>query len=73
MEEDNRQVKIHGIQQRTLPEWMMYASEESGETAKAITEFIYRGTSGYDIVKESIQAATLHLKIADMILEELES
>ena len=64
--EDIRQLNKWGIQDRSPSEWLMFATEELGETAKAIGEFQYRGGLAEDVVKEAIQTATLMLKIAEM-------
>ena len=65
-EENIRQIKKWGIQDHEPFEWLMFATEELGETAKAIGEFQYRGGLAEDVVKEAIQTATLMLKIAEM-------
>lgn len=66
-EENQRQLSKWGVQSHTLPEWLMYLTEEVGELAKAISEFMYRGGKSGDIYDEAIQAATLAVKIAEMI------
>ncbi len=67
-EEQDRQIAKWGIQDRHPFEWLAYATEEHGELAQAISEFVYRGGLQSAVVKEAIQAATLHLKIAEMFL-----
>ena len=64
--ENQRQLDKWGIQDCLPEEWLMYATEELGELAQAIGEFIYRNGSPQDVVKEAIQTATLSLKIAEM-------
>ena len=66
--ENKRQVKKWGVQDRHPFEWLAYATEEHGELAQAISEYEYRSGKSSDVVKEAIQAATLHLKIAEMFL-----
>ncbi len=64
--ENARQLKKWGVQDHEPFEWLGFATEEIGETAKAISEFIYRGGSAKNVVKEAIETATLMLKIAEM-------
>ncbi len=66
LRENQRQLDKWGVQNRTSEEWLMFATEELGETAKAIGEWEYRGGLAEDVVKEAIQTATLMLKIAEM-------
>lgn len=66
--EHEAQMKKWGSQNRTLPEWLMYLVEEVGELADAMGEFIYREGDPSDIYNESIQIATLAMKIAEMIM-----
>lgn len=68
LQENRRQLKKWGIQDRTPFEWLAYATEELGEMAKAISEWVYRDGPPSEVVKEAIQAATLSLKIAEMFL-----
>lgn len=65
--ENLRQLTLWGIQKRTLAEWMLFLTEETGELAKAIAEYTYREGLPSDIYKEAIETATLALKIAEMI------
>jgi len=65
--EGKNQVAKWGVQEHTLIEWLMYTTEELGELAKAISEFVYRGGTTTEIYKEAIQVVTLALKIAEMI------
>jgi len=65
-DENVRQLKKWGVQDRTPFEWMAYLTEEVGELSKAICEMIYRKGSHRDIVDEAIQVATLAIKIAEM-------
>ncbi len=67
-DENTKQIKKWGIQDHSPEEWLMYATEELGETAKAISEFSYRGGSSKNVVKEAVQTTTLMLKIAEMFL-----
>ncbi len=64
--ENERQIQKWGVQERSPFEWETYLSEEVGEVAEAISEFVYRNGTREDIFKESIQVATLALKIAEM-------
>lgn len=64
--ENIAQLEKWGVQDRSSAEWLMFATEELGETAKAIGEFQFRGGLAEDVVKEAIQTATLCLKIAEM-------
>ena len=68
VDEDYKQVKKWGFQKHSPFEWLAYTTEELGELSKAISEYIYRGGSVDDIVKEAIQTATLSIKIAQMFL-----
>lgn len=71
--ESFRQLEKWGIQKHTLPEWLMFTTEELGELANAISEFMYREGKPEEIFFEAIQVATLALKIAEMIkLQEIE-
>lgn len=65
--ENERQLCKWGVQTHSLPEWHLYTSEELGELAEAIAEYMYRGGSKEEIYKEAIQTATLCLKIAEMV------
>lgn len=67
-EENIRQLKKWGIQDRTPFEWMTYTTEEFGELAGAISEHAYRNGLQSSVVKEAIHTATLCLKIAEMYL-----
>lgn len=69
--ENQKQLDKWGIQNHSPEEWLMYATEELGETAQAIGEFEYRGGMAEDVVKEAIQTATLMLKIAEMFQDLL--
>lgn len=40
--ESFNQLNKWGIQKHTLPEWLMFTTEELGELSKAISEFVYR-------------------------------
>lgn len=66
-EENQKQLTKWGVQKRTLPEWMLYLTEEVGELAQAIGEITYRNGTVEDVYKEAIQCATLSCKIAEMI------
>ncbi len=69
--ENVRQLEKWGIQDHEPFEWLGYATEELGETAKAIGEFSYCGGLVEDVIKEAIQTATLMLKIAEMFQDLL--
>ena len=66
--EHENQIKKWGVQTHTLFEWCNYTTEELGEVAKAISENEYRDGDIDEIIKESIQVATLSLKIAEMCM-----
>lgn len=69
--ENRNQIRKWGLQKHTLAEWLMFTTEELGELAKAISEFVYRDGTPKEIYFEAIQTATLALKIAEIIeLEE---
>ncbi len=68
-DENLRQLDKGGIQDHEPFEWLGFATEELGETAKAIGEWSYRGGAARDVVKEAIQTATLMLKIAEMFID----
>ncbi len=72
-DENIRQIDKWGIQDHEPFEWLGFATEELGETAKAIGEWSYRGGFAEDVVKEAIQTATLMLKIAEMFQDLLVS
>jgi NTP pyrophosphatase (non-canonical NTP hydrolase) len=65
-EENSRQLKKWGIQDRTPFEWLAFLTEEIGELSQAITENHFMNGKSSEVVKEAIQAATLVLKIAEM-------
>ena len=69
-EENLKQIKKWGIQNRSAFEWMTYTVEELGELAEAISECEYRGGSTGKIISEAFQVATLTLKIAEMYLTQ---
>lgn len=66
IDENDSQLRKWGVQTRTLPEWIMFLIEEVGEIADAIGEFLYRNGEPIAIYTESIQSATLALKIAEI-------
>lgn len=68
-EESLRQISKVGIQDYDPFEWLAYITEEVGELSQAISEFKYRRGLQSNIIKESVQAATLLLKVAEMFLE----
>jgi hypothetical protein len=71
MHENLRQLEKWGVQDHSPESWLMFATEELGETAQAIGECEYRGGLAEDVVKEAIQTATLMLKIAEMFQDLL--
>ena len=73
LKENILQLDKWGIQVHEPAEWLMFATEELGETADAISEWQYRGGSAENVVKEAIQTATLMLKIAEMYQVLVES
>jgi hypothetical protein len=64
--ENLTQIKKWGIQERTLPEWLMFLGEEVGELNEACAEFEYRNGDIDNIAKEALQVATLALKIMEI-------
>lgn len=66
LHENLRQLEKWGVQDHLPSEWLMFATEELGELAKAISEWNYRNGNAKNVVKEAIQTATLALKIAEM-------
>ena len=70
-DESARQLNKWGIQDRVPFEWLAYIHEESGELAKAISEWTYRDGTPMEVVGEAIQLATLSLKVAEMFLYQL--
>jgi NTP pyrophosphatase (non-canonical NTP hydrolase) len=70
--ENTNQINKWGIQRHSLPVWFTILSEEVGELAKEILEYTYNKSSRIKIHNESIQVATLALKIAEMIIKEAE-
>lgn len=68
MAENLRQLKKWGVQRHTLPEWLMYLGEEVGELNQAAGDYYHGRASRTDKARaEAIQAATLALKIAEML------
>lgn len=68
-QENYNQIKKWGIQSRTPFEWLAFTTEELGELSNAISEYEYRNGTIDDIIDESIQTATLSLKIAEMYID----
>ena len=52
LHENLRQLEKWGVQDHLPSEWLMFATEELGECAKAIGEWNYRCGSVEDVVKE---------------------
>ena len=69
-EENARQLKKWGVRTHSWFEWLAYLTEETGEVAKAVSEYVYRQGSLLEIRKEAIQVATLALKMAEMTFSE---
>ncbi len=67
--ENLRQIKKWGVQDVKPFEWLAYTIEELGEISQAISEYHYYGGSSRNVVKETINDATLCLKIAEMFLD----
>lgn len=70
MQESDRQIHKWNVQTHTAFEWCTYLTEEVGELAEAISEKEYRAGLKSNVVKESIQVATLALKIAEFYIED---
>ena len=68
--ENSRQIKKWGIQERTAFEWLAYTTEELGSLAKAVNEHHYRKGPKEEVISEAFQVATLALKIAEMYDKE---
>ncbi|MBD3405689.1 MAG: hypothetical protein GF411_06105 [Candidatus Lokiarchaeota archaeon] len=60
------QIEKHGIQTKTLEEWVTFTVEELGEVARAVTDHKYKNKPISAIYWEAISTATLCLKIAEM-------
>ena len=71
--ENQRQLDKWGIQNHDSFTWLGFATEELGETSKAISEFYFRNGLAIDVVKEAIETATLMIKIAEMFKDLIES
>lgn len=67
--ENRRQIGIWGLQDLPAYTWLTILQEETGEIAQAVLECARR-EDRIHVVDESIQAATLVLKIAKMYLEK---
>ena len=65
-DEHTAQIQKWGSQRRTPFEWMTYLTEEVGELAAALSEYVYRNGEPENIRDEAVQVATLALKIAHM-------
>lgn len=65
--ENRRQINKWGLQERTLPEWQLFLTEEIGELSQAIGEYHYRDGTLEEIYREAVQCATLCIKIAEMV------
>lgn len=74
--EIERQFDKHGVQRRTLFEWLTYTTEELGELAAAIADYEYQRLGGLDeIYNEASQVAALGvhiMAIVEQAREELE-
>jgi NTP pyrophosphatase (non-canonical NTP hydrolase) len=64
--ENIRQLKKWGVQDRSPFEWLTFLMEEVGELASEISELEYRNGNHREVIAEAIQVATLALKIAEM-------
>lgn len=72
-DEHQEQINKWGWQVHSLPEWLMYTTEELGELARAASEYLYRDGSIEEVMKEAIQVATLAAKIARMAKEHFDA
>lgn len=68
IEESVRQCEKHGIESVPAFQWMSYLTEEVGELAQAINDNYFCKQSKKNVIEESIQVATLALKIAEMFI-----
>lgn len=68
--ENQRQLEQHGVQDKSLWEWLAFITEEIGEVSRAIQQFEYASMHGVGeiehIAQEALQAATLLLKLVEM-------
>lgn len=72
LEQENiNQLAKWGIQDHDPFQWLAFVVEEVGELSDAISEYHFRGGTPKECVRESIQAATLLLKIAEMFCAEV--
>ena len=68
LRENKNQITKWGVQDYEPATWLMFATEELGELAKAISDWGFREGSNLSVANEAIQTATLALKIAEMFL-----
>jgi len=66
-QENYNQIQKWGVQEARLFEWAMWTAEEFGEFIKALNEFVYGRADHLQAVKEGIQAATLILKVIEIL------
>lgn len=76
--EHKEQIKKWGWQMHHLFEWLAYITEEEGELARAISEYVTGGQKSggrdgdlLDIAIESMQVATLAAKLMWMIVDNV--
>ena len=73
--EHQRQIELNGKSQDLQSiEWGSLASEEHGELIQSINDFWFKvdidgEILAREVVKEAIESATLHLKIAEMFID----
>lgn len=66
--ENNNQLTKWGIQEHPLEKWMCIFLEEVGELSKEVLE-----ENPNKMLNESIQVATLSLKLVEMILNKIKA
>jgi len=69
--ENKTQLIKWGIQTRSPFEWLGYVVEEVGELSSAISEAYYRDGTKQQVIIEATHAATLLLKIIEMVQESI--
>lgn len=70
-EEHKKQIKKWGIQTHSIFEWNNYLTEELGELSEALADYEYERGGAINAYMEAIQVATLSLKIAEMMQQEV--
>ena len=66
MRESENQIEKWGNQEHTISQWMLFLTEELGELAEAIADFIFRNGQLSEIRTEAAQVSALALKMTVM-------